>query len=55
MSPLSVCVCVGKNNIKEGSPHGSRAPSGRLCVFVCVRAHVCVLVWVCTCARARFS
>ena len=20
----------GKNNIKEGSPHGSRAPSGRL-------------------------
>ena len=28
---LCVCVCVeGKNNIKEGGPHGSRAPSGRL-------------------------
>ena len=30
---VRVCVCVsvpGKNNIKEGGPHGSRAPSGRL-------------------------
>ena len=32
----NVCVCVrargggGKNNIKEGGPHGSMAPSGRL-------------------------
>jgi hypothetical protein len=30
-----LCVCSvvrqgGKNNIKEGGPHGSRAPSGRL-------------------------
>ena len=30
-----VCVCAraveeGKNNIVEGSPHGSRAPNGRL-------------------------
>ena len=35
---VCVCVCVRKNNIQEGSPHGSRAPSGRLrrvCVYVC--------------------
>ena len=25
-----VCLCAGKNNIKEGGPHGSMAPSGRL-------------------------
>ena len=46
---VCVCVCGRKNNIKEGGPHGSRAPSGRLrrqlekdkklqsrCVCVCV-------------------
>jgi hypothetical protein len=27
---VCVCVCVRLNNIKEGGPHGSRAPSGRL-------------------------
>ena len=27
---VSLCAAVGKNNIKEGGPHGSRAPSGRL-------------------------
>ena len=39
---VCVCVCARAwlNNIKEGGPHGSRAPSGRLrrqCVCVCVR------------------
>ena len=27
---VCVCVWVRQNNIKEGGPHGSRAPSGRL-------------------------
>ena len=38
------CVCVGgggENNIKEGGPHGSGAPSGRLSQCVCVCACAC--------------
>ena len=31
---MCVCVCV-KNNIKEGDPHGSRAPMVCVCVCVC--------------------